>query len=126
MNDATSRIGELNCAVADAKQTSDQFGLQLADSARSADEVCTLATSISDGAQQMNHSMGLVASAQKARADVNAILHGAVIEISNLSQMEQEAVGLAQSGRWTKGREDREALIEIYDKVFANIEAQMR
>ncbi len=126
MNDATSRIGELNCAVADAKQTSDQFGLQLADSARSADEVCTLATSISDGAQQMNHSMGLVASAQKARADVNAILHGAVIEISNLSQMEQEAVGLAQSGRWTKGSEDREALIEIYDKVFANIEAQMR
>ena len=126
MNDATSRISELNLAVGDAKQTSDQFGLQLVDSARSAGEVRSLATSISEGAHQMNHSMGLVASAQKARADVNAILHGEVIEISNLSEMEQEAVGLAQSGRWTKGSEDREALIQIYDQVFANIEAQMR
>ena len=126
MDGATSRIGNLDIAVAEAKQTSDSFGQQLGESARSAEEVHSLAVQIGEGARLMNHSMGLVASAQKARADVNAILHGEVIEISNLSEMEQEAVGLAQSGRWSKGSEDREALIQIYDKVFANIEAQMR
>ena len=126
MHDATSRIGELNQAVASAKDTSDHFGLQLGEAASSASEVNRLGESISAGAQQMEHAMSLVASAQKARSDVNSILHGQLIEISNLSEMEQEAVGLAQSGRWTKGSEDREALIQIYDKVFANIEAQMR
>ncbi len=126
MSEATARIGELNDAVAGAKETADNFGQQLGDAARSADEVHTLAARISEGAQQMTEAMGLVAAAQKARSDVNAILHGQVIEIASLSQMEQAAAGLAQSGRWTKGSDDREALIEIYDQVFANIEAQMR
>lgn len=126
MGDATSRIGILNQAVGDAKQTSDRFGLQLAEAAGSANEVNELAASIGDGAHQMNDSMGLVASAQKARADINAILNGEKVEIDSLSAVEQEAIGLAQSGRWAKGSEDRKALIEIYDRVFANIEAQMR
>ena len=126
MTDATSRIGELNLAVADAKQTAESFGQQLGDSASSAVDVHTLASSISTGAEQMNRSMSLVAAAQKARSDVNNILHGGVVEINSLSEMEQEAAHLAQRGRWAKGSEDREALIEIYDQVFANIEAQMR
>ena len=126
MGDATSRIGILNQAVADAKQTSVSFGLQLSESARSADEVNHLAGSISEGAQQMNNSMGLVANAQRARADINAILNGEKVEIESLSAVEQEAIGMAQSGRWAKGSEDRKALIEIYDCVFSNIEAQMR
>ncbi len=126
MDDATSRIGELNEAVGDAKRTADSFGHQLGEAALSAGEVRALASQISEGAQQMTDAMSLVASAQKARADVNGILHGQVIEIACLSEMEQAAVGLAQTGRWTKGSEDREALVNIYDKVFANIEAQIR
>lgn len=74
----------------------------------------------------MTDAMSLVASAQKARADANGILHGEVIEISSLSEMELVAVTLAQTGRWTKGSEDKEALINIYDRLFANIEAQIR
>lgn len=126
MSEATATISALNQAVAGAKQTSDTFGLQLADAAHSANEVNGLASNISDGVQQMSDSMSLVAHAQKARSDINAILHGEVIEITNLSDAEQEAVGIVQSGRWTKGSEDRKALIEIYDQVFLNIEAQMR
>lgn len=125
MGDATQRIGALNRSVADAKQTSDSFGQQLSDSAHSATEVNGLAASISNGAQQMTNSMMLVASAQKARADINAILNGEKIEIDCLSSMEQEAIGLVQSGRWRKGSEDRKALVEIYDHVFSNIEAQI-
>jgi len=126
MNDATSRITELNQAVGEARDTSDVFGQQLAQSAQSAEEVRVFAASISDGANLMDRSMSLVASAQKARADVNAILHGEIIEISNLSEMEQEAVSLASTGKWVKGSEDREALIQIYDRVFANIESQIK
>lgn len=126
MGEANSRIGELDLAVVEAKQTSDHFGLQLAESAHLAKEVHRLAGRIGEGAEQMQHSMGLVATAQKARADVNATLNGVMIEIASLSQMEQEAINLARTGCWTKGSEDREALIEIYDRLFANIEAQMR
>lgn len=126
MDDATSRISELNDAVGDAKNTADSFGQQLGEAALSAGEVQALASRISEGAKQMTDAMSLVASAQKARADANGILHGQVIEISSLSEMEQVAVKLAQTGRWTKGSEDREALINIYDRLFANIEAQIR
>lgn len=52
-------------------------------------------------------------------------LHGEAIEINNLSDMEREAINLAQSGKWSKGSVDRDALIEIYDKLFSNIESEM-
>jgi hypothetical protein len=63
--------------------------------------------------------------AQKARADVTAILHGDNVNIANLSELEQKALTIAQSRTWVKGSKDREALIEIYEMLFANIEGQM-
>jgi hypothetical protein len=33
---------------------------------------------------------------------------------------------MASAGHWRKGSADREALIEIYDRLFADIERQMR
>jgi methyl-accepting chemotaxis protein len=123
---ATHRIGQLKDAVTEARDTSDAFSQQLSQSEQSASEVQALASCISQGTQLMEESMRHVASAQKARADVNAILHGEIIEINNLSDMEREAISLAQTGKWSKGSEDREALIHIYDKLFANIESQIR
>jgi methyl-accepting chemotaxis protein len=124
--DATGRINELHDAVAEARKTSDAFSHQLTESEQSASLVHSLANKIHEGAQLMDEFMRHVASAQKARSDVNAILHGEIIEINNLSDMEQEAISLARTGQWAKGSADREALIEIYDKLFANIETQMR
>lgn len=126
VRDAAGRIGELRDAVVGARDTSDEFSQQLAQSGQSASQVYALASTIGEGVALMDLSMRHVASAQKARADVNAILHGEVIEINSLSDMEQEAISLAQAGRWTKGSEDREALVEIYDQLFSNIEAQIR
>ena len=69
--------------------------------------------------------MNLVATAQRARADVSAILHGQEIVIDSLSEMEQKAAKVAHSRQWVKGSADREALIEIYDSLFASIEQQI-
>lgn len=69
--------------------------------------------------------MGLVATAQRARADAASILHGQEVNITSLSVMEQEAVKIARSRRWVKGSHDREALVAIYDRLFAGIESRM-
>ena len=124
--DATARIDDLHHAVAEARQTSDAFSCELTEAEQSAGVVHSLANRIHAGAAAMNESMHHVASAQKARADVNAILNGEVIEINNLSDMEREALSMMQTGKWVKGSADREALIQIYDKLFSSIEAQMR
>ena len=125
VGEASARIGDLRDAVSLARDTSDDFSRRLGEVEQSTGEVHRLASDIGDGAVQMVQSMQLVASAQKARSDVNVILHGEMIEINNLSDMEREAVSLARTGRWIKGSADRDALIEIYDKLFANIEAQI-
>lgn len=70
--------------------------------------------------------MRLVALAQKARSDANAILHGEAISIQSLTDAEQEAAQIASSRKWIKGSSDREALVHIYDNLFASIEQQMR
>ena len=44
----------------------------------------------------------------------------------NHGPAEQEAVQIANARQWVKGSTDREALVQIYDQLFANIEAQMR
>lgn len=126
VGDAGTRINELNRAVATAQETAQAFGERLGHSAVSAQEVHALADLIGREAEQMENAMEQVAASQKARSDVNAILHGKVIEINSLSEMEQQAVNLASSGRWIKGSEDREVLIQVYDHVFANIEAQLK
>lgn len=121
----TDRVGTLKLAVSGARTTADEFGLNLADAAGSATQVRELALSIGGGAKTMGASMHLVALAQKARADVTAILHGDNVNIANLSELEQKALTIAQSRTWVKGSKDREALIEIYEMLFANIEGQM-
>lgn len=126
LSDAGTRISELSDAVAAAHNTAGVFGERLGTAATSADEVHLLARQIASEASQMETAMTQVAASQKARNDVNAILHGEAIEIHSLSDMEQQAISLASSGRWIKGSEDREMLIQVYDRVFANIEAQLK
>ena len=103
-----------------------EFGNELSGSASSAVQVSELAAQIGSGAKAMELSMNLVSTAQKARADVNAILHGEEIVVASLSEMEKKAVEIAHSRKWMKGSADREALIEIYDSLFASIEARMK
>jgi hypothetical protein len=56
---------------------------------------------------------------------VTAILHGEEVNITSLTDMEQEAAKIARSRKWIKGSADRDALVAIYDSLFANIEKQM-
>jgi methyl-accepting chemotaxis protein len=126
MASATSQMHELKASVSEARQTAQEFSGELASSASSANQVCDLVSTIESGAHSMESSMRLVATAQRARADATAILHGQEVNVTSLSKMEQEAVEIARSRKWIKGSADRDALVAIYDHLFANIENQMR
>jgi methyl-accepting chemotaxis protein len=126
MASATRQIEDLQVAVSEARETAQEFSGELATSASAANQVCDLASTIEHGANSMESSMRLVATAQRARADATAFLHGQEVNITSLSDMEQEAVKIARSRKWIKGSEDRDALVAIYDSLFANIESQMR
>lgn len=125
MGAATKRIGSLSVAVADARGTTETFSRTLAESAASATQVGDLGNAIGDGVNRMTFAMHQVATAQRARADATAILHGEEVAISSLSEMEQEAVSIARSRKWVRGSADRDALVQIYDRLFANIERQL-
>jgi methyl-accepting chemotaxis protein len=122
---ATVEIGDLQQAVSEARVTAGEFSSELANSATSALHVHDLSTAIGAGATSMESSMRLVATAQRARADATSILHGEAVNVGSLTDMEQEAAKIAQSRKWVKGSADREALVAIYDKLFANIEERM-
>lgn len=126
MSSATAQMQDLQESVAAARHTAQDFSGELASSASSANQVCDLVSAIENGARSMESSMQLVATAQRARADATAILHGQEVNVSSLSEMEQEAIKIARSRRWIKGSADRDALVAIYDTLFANIESQMR
>ncbi len=126
MATATAEIAALRSAVVGARGTADEFSSGLASSAESATQVRSLATSIGQGAESMDASMRLVATAQKARADASTILHGKPIDIDSLSEIERQALQIAQARKWVKGTKDREALIGMYDQLFASLERQMR
>jgi methyl-accepting chemotaxis protein len=126
MDGVTSKIASLNESVSEARATADVFGQKLTVSASSAEQVRDLSVTIGGGADAMSDSMRLVAMAQKARADVTAILHGDEIDMDSVSDMEREALIKAKGRQWIKGNADRDALIGIYDRLFANIESQMR
>lgn len=126
MEGVTSRISFLNGSVSEARATADEFGQKLTFSASSAVKVRDLSVTIGSGAESMGEYMRLVALAQKARSDVTAILHGQDIDIDNVHEMEREAIIAAKGRQWMKGDADREALIGIYDRLFASIEGQMR
>lgn len=121
----STRFEVLRKAVDEARETSGIFGETLKQSAESASTVDQQANQINQLADVMGGSMRLLRSAQKARADVNAILNGKPIEIRNLSDIEQKAIDMAEEGRWSKDSSDREALVGIYDQVFADIERQL-
>jgi len=125
MSGTTGEINALNEAVSAARATANEFGSELSSAAGSAAQVGQLASAIGEGASAMDSSMRLVGLAQKARSDANAILNGEEVNIRSLSDAEQEAVAIAKSGKWVKGSDDREALVHIYDNLFANIEHQM-
>lgn len=125
MDDVFTQIGSLGEAVSGARGTADAFSHELAGSAGSAKVVGELAGAIGTGAEAMENSMRLVSLAQKARADANAIINGEKVDISNLSAIEQTAVELASSKKWIKGTADREALLDIYEELFAHIEGGM-
>lgn len=125
MSTTTTQIGELNEAVSSAKGTAGEFVNELAESASSATQVEALSSQIGSGSQAMESSMHLVALAQKTRADASNILHGGHVVVDSLSEWEKKAVEIAQSRQWVKGSADREALISIYDSLFASIEQQI-
>ncbi|MDK9724459.1 MAG: methyl-accepting chemotaxis protein [Sterolibacteriaceae bacterium MAG5] len=126
MNGLMTQMNELGGSVSGARDTADDFRQQLGGASVSATEVGQLASSIGEGVRAMESSMQLVAFAQKARTDVTSILYGAKVEVDSLSELEQKALSIASSRQWVKGSADREALIEIYDSLFASIESQMR
>jgi len=125
MGRATQQIGDLRQAVGEARTTADVFGQKLTQSAASAGQVSELAAGIGGGAQTMSESMRLVAQAQKARADVTAILHGEALDIASLPAIEQEALAAVQTRSWVRGSGERDALVAIYDRLFSHIESQM-
>ena len=126
MDGVLGQMDELARAMSDSQTLADEFRHKLAGAAESAAVVGGLAGSIGQGVTAMEASMRLVSLAQKARSDVTAILHGKEIDTGTLSEMEKKAVDMASSLQWAKGSADREALIEIYDELFANIEEQLR
>ncbi len=125
MTGVLAQMEELGGAVSGARATAEEFSDQLAGSGESAAVVSQLASAIGKGVSAMESSMHLVAFAQKARTDVTSILYGEEVEIQSLSDLEQKALSIASAGHWVKGSEDRDALIEIYDNLFANIEQQL-
>ncbi|HZX30685.1 MAG TPA: methyl-accepting chemotaxis protein [Rhodocyclaceae bacterium] len=125
MEDVSSQMGELGGAVSGARETADSFSQELAASATSAAVVEELAGVIGQGAQTMDEAMHLVSLAQKARADVNATVNGEHVDISDLSEMEQNALTLASSKSWVRGSAEREALLHIYEQLFSHIESGM-
>lgn len=125
MSLTTEQISGLNAAVLDARYTADTFSQTLGASAASATQVEGLSTQIDSGAQNMGSSMRLVALAQKARADVTAILHGEQLDVRTLSELEQQALSVVQAKKWVRGSADRDALVAIYDRLFSSIEKQM-
>ena len=125
MDEVSSQMGELGDAVSGARDTADSFSQELAGSASSAKVVEELSCSIGQGAQNMETAMQMVALAQKARADVNAIINGENVDMSNCSSAERRALELAASRKWAEGNADRDALLEMYDDLFQHIESQM-
>jgi hypothetical protein len=112
--------------MAESRAMADDFCQRLGGSADAAAHVRSLAASIGGGVTAMQDAMRLVSLAQKARRDVTAILHGESVDNESLTDMEKQALTLASERHWMKGSADREALIEIYDELFANIEQQLR
>jgi methyl-accepting chemotaxis protein len=126
MNGVVAQMDQLGRSMTESRGMADDFCRQLGGSADSASVVGNLAGTISGGVTAMQEAMRLVSLAQKARRDVTSILHGHEVDASSLSDMERQALELASERHWMKGSADREALIEIYDELFANIEEQLR
>lgn len=126
METSVTQINELNHSVSSARSTAGEFGHKLQESASSAIQVGEYSTQIGNGAQAMESSMNLIATAQRARADASAILHGEAVTVDSLSEMEKQVVEIASTRSWLKGSADREALINIYDALFASIEQRIK
>jgi methyl-accepting chemotaxis protein len=126
MNGMLGQMEALSRSMAESRDMADDFYQRLGSASTSAAEVGQLASSIGKGVGAMQESMRLVSLAQRARSDVTAILHGEQIDNASLSKMEKQALTLASTRNWVKGSADREALIQIYDELFANIEEQLR
>lgn len=126
MNIVSTHMTSLSAAVIESTDTAHSFCSELGAAANSANEVSAMASSIQTGAGSMEASMRLVALAQQARSDATQILYGKEVHVDSLSELEQRAVEIVQSGQWIKGSDDRDALVEIYDNLFDSIEAQMK
>jgi methyl-accepting chemotaxis protein len=126
MQGVLGQMEDLGTSMSGARTTADEFRNRLSGSAESAGVVGKLASSIGEGVRTMEASMQLVAFAQRARTDVTSILYGKDVDVGNLSALEQKALAIAGERKWVKGSDDREALTEIYERLFASIEDQMR
>ena len=127
MASATRRMQALQgVRLAEARQTAQEFSGELANSASSADQVCDLVSSIEKGAQSMELVNAAGRHGPARRADATAILHGQEVNVTSLSEMEQEAARwpAAQSG--SKGSSDRDAAGGDLRPVVHHAESQMR
>jgi methyl-accepting chemotaxis protein len=125
MSSVTTEMTEVSQAVSGARDRSHEFSTELSGSAQAAAHVGDLGGSIGNGTLLMEESLHLVRLAQQARADASTILHGGEISVRNASDMERQVIEVARSGRWVRGSADRDAIVTIYDALFANIESQM-
>ncbi|HEX8989928.1 MAG TPA: methyl-accepting chemotaxis protein [Rhodocyclaceae bacterium] len=125
MHGVLDQMAELGTSMSGARDTADEFRQRLGASSESAGVVGQLALSIGEGVRSMEESMRLVAFAQRARTDVTAILYGKDVAVGSLSDLEKKALTIAGARKWIKGSEDRDTLVDIYDKLFASIEDQM-
>jgi methyl-accepting chemotaxis protein len=126
MSDVLRQMETLNRSMAGSRTIATDFCQRLAGSAESANQVVQLASSIGHGVTAMQESMRLVSLAQKARTDVTSIIHGQAATCGTLAEMERLGLDHASEHRWVKGSADREALIQMYEGLFANIEQQLR
>lgn len=70
--------------------------------------------------------MNVVGMAQKARTDANQIINGEPVESLELTQMELDAAKIAANRRWIRDDGEQNQIIEIYERLFAHLEQQMR
>ncbi|HEY6896658.1 MAG TPA: methyl-accepting chemotaxis protein [Rhodocyclaceae bacterium] len=126
VNQVSESMEAVGVSVSDARATADVFGSELAGSASSAHVVQGLAEAIGRGATTMDTSMHMVWLAQKARNDVNAAINGEAVDITSLTEPEKKALDMVSSKRWAHSSKDRDALLEMYESLFAHIDESMK
>ena len=119
---------DLSCQARDsleqALQSAASFRDALAKTRQDAQEAAGISDKTKASAQSMVVAMNLLRLAQKARADVAQTLDGQNIDSAQMPELEKEAIEMTRQRRWLRGSADRDALLDLYDRIFSEIERQ--